>query len=129
MRPARLDEAVGSAAPAGIDTSRNWRARPPGRIVASLAATDAIRDAQNPVKYRSDRRLNPSSPGARLLPDPVSALASERGLPPVDIAFMRAFLRELCYAKPNLRTLYATALSRLRRHCCAAILDQPTDAA
>lgn len=63
------------------------------------------------------------------MPDPVSALASERGLPPVDIAFMRAFLRELCYAKPNLRTLYATALSRLRRHCCAAILDQPTDAA
>ena len=59
--------------------------------------------------------------------DPVFPPGTERALPPDDLGFLRAFLREVCYSSPEVRALYAEAMSRMRRHCFAALSEAPTE--
>jgi hypothetical protein len=50
-------------------------------------------------------------------------------MPDQDVAFIRAFLREICYSEPKARALYATMMSRMRRSHFADIAEPPSDAA
>lgn len=55
------------------------------------------------------------------LADPKHSLRPTPGMPGEDLALIRAFLREICYAEPETRALYATMMSRLRRSCFADV--------
>jgi hypothetical protein len=53
----------------------------------------------------------------------------ERGLPPEDLTFIRAYVRQHLYSAPEWRAAYANAMSVIRRNCCGDILDPPTEEA
>jgi hypothetical protein len=60
---------------------------------------------------------------------PISEPAATAGLPPEDIAIMRAVYEQMCCAAPEARALFAQMIGDLRRKAFAAITEAPSEEA